>query len=63
MTSEFIHRKRYAEEMGITDNVVKNWMSRHWTKGTHYKIVGKQTFVNSKEVNKWLKEYGTKSQI
>ena len=52
MKLDYIHRKLYAKEIGITDNVVKNWMSRHWTKGTRYKTVGKQTFVNVREVNK-----------
>jgi phage tail protein X len=58
MKLDYIHRKLYAKEIGITDNVVKNWMSRHWTKGTHYKVVGKQTFVNVHEANKWLANYG-----
>lgn len=59
MKLDYIHRKLYATEIGITDNVGKNWMSRHWTKVTHYKTVGKQTFVHVREVNKWLINYGS----
>ena len=59
MKLDYIHRKLYATEIGIKDNVVKNWMSRHWTKVTHYKTVGKQTFVHVREVNKWLINYGS----
>ena len=62
MTLEFIHRKRYAEELGVTNKVVTNWMQKHWTKGIHYKVIGKQTLINVGETKKWLRDYGTKSQ-
>ena len=63
VTSDFIHRNRYAEQLGVTPNVVKNWMTRHWERGIHYKVIGKQTFVNQREANKWLKDYGSQNPI
>ena len=63
MTLEYVHRKRYAEELGVTNKVVTNWMQKHWTNGQHYKVIGKQTLINVGEAKKWLREYGTQSQI
>ena len=53
----------FAEELGVTNKVVTNWMQKHWTNGQHYKVIGKQTLINVGEAKKWLREYGTKSQI
>tara|TARA_Y100000361_G_scaffold147971_1_gene160199 strand:+ start:162 stop:362 length:201 start_codon:yes stop_codon:yes gene_type:complete len=54
MEPKFIHRKKYAEKLGVTDRIIEGWMFEKWNRGQHYVVVGKQTLVNIPEVDKWL---------
>lgn len=56
MISEFIHRRKFSADLGITDGVFDGWKKRHWDEGKHYIIVGRQILVNLREVNQWLEK-------
>ena len=53
---KFIHRRKFAADLGISDAVFDGWKKRHWDRGKHYIIVGRQILVNLWEVNQWLEK-------
>ena len=67
MNSKFMHRKKYAEMLGVSDRTITNWMhvgangEPSLIKGLHYVVVGRQTLINITEVDKWLLSQGKKT--
>ena len=61
MNSKFMHRKKYAQMLGVTDRIIEGWMFEKWEKGKQYVVVGKQTLINIPEVDKWLLSQGRKA--
>ena len=51
MELEFVSGKKFCADLGITDGVLEGWRKRHWQHGKHYKVIGRQTMVNLREVN------------
>lgn len=57
--NDWVSKKGFAAEKVISQDVISGWMQRHWVKGEHYCVVGRQTFVNRKKANAWITEQGS----
>jgi hypothetical protein len=44
--------------IGLTHDTISTWMKKHWIRDKQYVVVGKQTLINVKEVDKWLLKRG-----
>ena len=51
---EFISKRGLANELVISEGVIRGWLQRHWTKGIHYVVIGQTTLINKKQFNEWI---------
>ena len=48
----------FADDLGVTPEVIKGWIRRHWERGLHYTVIGNQTLVNTEKATEWMQKYG-----
>ena len=50
----WISKKGYAERLQVSVGTIEGWMCRHWTRGKHYKVIGRTTLINTLKVDEWI---------
>ena len=62
MTTLWRQKSAYAQDIGVTEKVLSGWVHRYLKKGLHYKVIGHQTLFNTKEMAKWIQNFGGDSR-
>ena len=50
----WISKKGYADILKVSTGTLEGWMFRHWTRGEHYKVIGRTTLINTRKVAEWI---------
>ena len=59
----FRSKDAFADDLGVTPEVIKGWIRRHWERGLHYTVIGNQTLVNTEEATEWMQKYGLQESV
>ena len=54
MIAPVISREAFADRVGVSDDVVRGWSQRHWTKGVEFVVIGRITMINVEAADNWL---------
>ena len=52
----FRSKDAFADDLGVTPGVIDGWIGRHWERGLHYTVIGKQTIVNTEKASEWIRK-------
>lgn len=54
--NSWVSKRGFAERLDVSVATIEGWMHRHWTRGEHYRVIGRTTLINTHKADEWISQ-------